>query len=299
LIDDPEPGRALGMPAPMRRRDMLQLIERGHGATVGQLARYYGVATVTVHRDLEALAQEGAIERVRGGARAVSPQPPVQSDFARRHRSSRAAKERIARRAARLVSEGMTVFLDSSTTCLAVAAELARAEPAPGITVVTNSPAIAYELKAPTMHIIVTPGEVDQDLMLIGGRWTVEFVRRIQFELAFISGAGLTLDHGLATRQRNIADVLHAVRDVARRTVALVDSSKFGVSSLLSIAPATELDEIIVDDNLPADILTAYSRAGVSLTIAGGENLRGSALDGLELDADPVSAQEPAPGAFG
>lgn len=286
------------MPAQMRRRDMLQLIEREHGATVSELARYYGIAPVTVHRDLETLVREGAIERVRGGARAISPLPAAQSDFVRRHHTSQAAKKQIARHAARLVSEGMTVFLDSSTTCLALAAELARAERAPGITVVTNSPAIAYELKAPTMHIIVTPGEVDQDLMLIGGRWTVEFIRRVQLEVAFVSGAGLTLDYGLATRQRNIADVLHAVRGVARRTIALVDSSKFGVSSLLSIAPATEFDAIVVDDDLPAEILTEYTTAGVTVLLADGEDVPESELEALELDDDPVALEQNPPEAL-
>jgi DeoR/GlpR family transcriptional regulator of sugar metabolism len=268
---------------------MLRLIERQHGATVAELARIYGVATVTVHRDLEALAREGAIERVRGGARAIATAPSTHSDFDRRYRASRVAKEQIARRAAALVSEGMTVFMDSSTSCLALAVELASGEP-PGITVVTNSPAIAYVLKAPTIHIIVTPGEVDQDLMLIGGRWTVEFIRRIQLEVAFISGAGLTLDHGLATRQRDIADVLHAVRAVARRTVALVDSSKFGVSSLLSISPAREIDEIIVDGG--ERVAEEYRLAGVPLTIADGPDLRGAdgdhqAAAGIELVEEP------------
>ena len=260
------------MAAPIRRQAMLRLIARQQGATVAQLARVYGVAAVTVHRDLAALAREGAIERVRGGARAINSALVPDSDFTRRRRTAQTAKAQIARRAASLVGEGMTVFLDSSTTCLALALELVRRGP-PRITLVTNSPAIAYELKEPAIHLVVTPGEVDQELLLVGGSWTVEFIRRVQLEVAFFSGAGLTLDHGLATRQRSIADVLHAVRQVTRRTVALVDSSKFGAFALLPIAPVTELDEIIVDDGLAAEVVAQYRHAGASLTVADDEDL--------------------------
>jgi DeoR/GlpR family transcriptional regulator of sugar metabolism len=263
------------MAAPIRRRQMLRVIERQQGATVAELARLYGVAAVTVHRDLEALAREGAIERVRGGARAISGGFATESDFTRRRRTSEAAKALIARRAAGLVSEGMTVFLDSSTTCLALAAELVRREP-PVITLVTNSPAIAYELKEPAINIVVTPGEVDQEMLLIGGSWTVEFISELQLEVAFISGAGLTLDRGLATRQRSIADVLQAVRLVARRTVALVDSSKFGSPALLPIAAVAELNEIIVDGALPDDVVAQYRGAGAALTVADHEDLGGA-----------------------
>ena len=274
-------------------RDMLRLIERQHGATVGELARHYGFAAVTVHRDLEALAREGAIERVRGGATAVTEIPGAESDFTRRRRNSHDAKEQIARHAAGLVSEGMTVFLDSSTSCVALAAELAR-RGSPGITLVTNSPAIAYELKGAAIHIVVTPGEVNQDMKLIGGRWTVEFIGRVQLEIAFISGLGLTLDQGLATRQRDIADVLHAVRDVARRTVALVDSSKFGVSSLLSIAPATELDDIVVDEGLPDSLVAEYRRAGVRLTVADDQDSGDGDREPPDVGERVVPLQDPA-----
>ena len=39
------------------------------------------------------------------------------------------------------------------------------------LTLVTNSPAIAMELDAPAIHVVLAPGEVDQTLRMIGGRW--------------------------------------------------------------------------------------------------------------------------------
>ena len=118
------------------------------------------------------------------------------------------------------------------------------------------------------MHVIVTPGEVDQNLRMIGGRWAAEFLSGLNFDVAFVSAAGLNLDKGLTTTRRALADTLNAARAVSARTVGLIDSSKFGRSSLLSIAQAQELDAIVVDSGLLPETFDEYARAGVSLVRA-------------------------------
>ena len=77
-----------------------------------------------------------------------------------------------------------------------------------------------------------------------------------------------TLDAGLTTSRRPLADVLNAARASAERTIGLIDASKFGRASLLSIAGAEELDTIVTDDGLPEESAAEYRAAGVSLEIA-------------------------------
>ncbi len=132
-----------------------------------------------------------------------------------------------------------------------------------------NSPAIAFELSAESIHVIVTPGEVDQHMRLIGGRWASEFLSGLNIDMAFISCAGITLEEGLTTSRRALADVVNAARAVARRCVALVDSTKFGRASLLTMARPDGLDLLIVDTGLPAEIVDEYRRAGVPIEVAG------------------------------
>jgi DeoR/GlpR family transcriptional regulator of sugar metabolism len=265
---------------------MLRRIEADGGGSLADLARTYGVSTVTVHRDLEVLAGEGLVERIRGGVRALArPNGVGQRDFEQRVNHAGEAKRMMAASAAQLVSERATIFLDASTTCFALARELERVAP-PGITIVTNSPAIAFEIDAPSIHLILTPGEVDQNWRLIGGRWTVEFIAALNVETAFISGAGLTLENGLTTSQRNIADVLHAACAAAQETVALVDASKFGISSLLTIATIDAIDRLIVDDGVDRELLAAYRRAGVNVTVAGGAATADSDPDAADPGAD-------------
>jgi DeoR/GlpR family transcriptional regulator of sugar metabolism len=255
------------VPPALRRSQILERIRREGGVTISQLAHDHGVSTITVHRDLAELASDGLIERVHGGARAVdggADSQPIETAWDKRVRQADEAKAEIARHAARLVEDGATIFLDSSSTCLALAKRLA-AEPAGTITLVTNSPAIAFQLTAESIHVIVTPGEVDPHMRLIAGRWAREFLSDLNVDIAFVSAAGITLEQGLTTSRRPLEDVVNAARAVARRTVALIDSTKFGRASLLTIVRPEELDLVVVDSGLPADVLERYRSAGVPI----------------------------------
>lgn len=250
---------------------MLERIRRDGGVSIAELADSHDVSTITVHRDLAELSAEGLIERVHGGARAINGQTDgqrIETAWDGRVAQGREAKAAMAAHAARLVSDNATIFLDSSSTCLALARAL-EADPPQMVTLVTNSPAIAFELSAESIHVIVTPGEVDPHMRLIGGRWAYEFLSQLNIDMAFISAAGVTLEQGLTTSRRPLADVVNAARAVARRCVALVDSSKFGRSSLLTMSRAEELDLLIVDSGLPAETVSEYRRAGVPIEVAG------------------------------
>ena len=257
------------MPADVRRARILEQIQRSGGASVAELAAAHGVSTITVHRDLETLAREGLVERIRGGARPSGDGARIQvaTDWTKRLRHAADEKRAIAARAADLVEDGSTIFVDSSTTCLALARQLER-HPPRALTLVTNSPSVAAELHAQSIHVIVAPGEVDQTLRMIGGRWTAEFLAQLNIEAAFVSAAGITLEHGLTTTRRALADVLQAALQSSARKIGLIDSSKFGLSALLTIAHANELDAVIVDAALPDETLDTYRAAGVNLILA-------------------------------
>jgi DeoR/GlpR family transcriptional regulator of sugar metabolism len=248
---------------------MLERIQREGGVSVAELARAYEVSAITVHRDLEQLAGDGLVERVHGGARAIAPAgaiaaPVIATAWSQRVEQAAAAKDAIADRAAELVKPGSTIFLDASSSALCLARRLME-DPPNELTLVTSSPAIAYEMQAEPVHVVVAPGELDQHMKMIAGRWTVEFVSQLNFDMAFVSAAGLTLDEGLTTSRRPLADVVNAARSAAKRTVALIDASKFGRASLLTIMGAADPDLIITDSALPADVAMTYDAAGVHL----------------------------------
>jgi DeoR/GlpR family transcriptional regulator of sugar metabolism len=257
------------MPPALRRAQILERIQRDGGVSVADLARDHAVSAITVHRDLEQLAREGLVERVHGGARALrglGTMPLIATAWTQRVEQASAAKMAIAGHAASLVSPGSTIFLDASSSALALARRLMD-EPPNELTLVTNSPAIAFELMAEPIHVVICPGELDQHMRMLAGRWTVEFIGDLNFDTAFVSAAGLTLDAGLTTSRRPLADVVNAARAAAGRTVGLIDSTKFGRASLVTIARAQDVDLIVSDDGLDERVAEQYRTEGVRLEI--------------------------------
>jgi DeoR/GlpR family transcriptional regulator of sugar metabolism len=257
------------VPPALRRAQILERIQRDGGVSLADLARDHAVSPITVHRDLEQLAREGLVERVHGGARAIrglGTLPQIATAWTQRLEQAAGAKTAIAGRAAAMVAAGSTIFLDASSSAFALARRLVE-DPPNELTLVTNSPAIAFEVLAEPMHVVVCPGELDQHMRMIAGRWTVEFIGDLNFDTAFVSAAGVTLDTGLTTSRRPLADVVNAAQAAAGQTVGLIDSTKFGRASLVSIAPAQELDLIITDDGLEPAMAEQYRTDGVRLEI--------------------------------
>jgi DeoR/GlpR family transcriptional regulator of sugar metabolism len=107
-------------------------------------------------------------------------------------------------------------------------------------------------------------------MRMLAGRWTVEFIGDLNFDTAFVSAAGVTLDAGLTTSRRPLADVVNAARAAASSTVGLIDSTKFGRASLVTIAPAQEVDLIVSDGGLDESVAEQYRTEGVRLEIVNG-----------------------------
>jgi len=249
-----------------RRARILDHIRQMGGASLAELAREHSVSSITVHRDLEQLSRAGLVVRFHGGARAAETAPVEHAETAweRRLRQAGAAKDAIAAHARAMVEDGATIFLDATSSAYALAHRL-DVEPPEDLTIVTTSPAVALGLDSRGIRVIVAPGEVDLRMRAIADGWTVEFLRRIKLDTAFISGAGFDLAHGLTTSRRPLADALAAVRESADRMIALVDASKFGRASMVTIAAADELDAVVVDAGLSDADAAAYAAAGVRL----------------------------------
>jgi DeoR family fructose operon transcriptional repressor len=250
-----------------RRALILERVQREGGASLAELATEHAVSPVTVHRDLELLSDAGLIERVRGGARSLpDTRPPIEAGWNTRVRGAAREKDAIALKARAMIEDGSTIFIDASTTGMALARAL-ELRPPTELTLVTNSPAIALGLTADTIHVIVPPGELNQHMRVLTGRWTVDFLAELNIAVAFISAAGVTLEHGLTTSRSGLADTLNAAAGAAARTVGLFDSSKFKRSSLLTVRSAQSLDMIITDAGLDAATIDEFRAAGVNLVV--------------------------------
>ncbi len=248
------------------RERILRRLRSGATAGVRELSEELGVSPVTVHRHLARLEAEGLIARPRGGARLLSG-AAIDLDFEHRLAAHAERKQAIARRALDFVPTNGSVFIDASTTCLFAIREIER-RIGGNLTVVTSSPAVLRTFNSPSIQVVATPGELDTTLRAILGPWTIEFLEKLNLETALISGVGISLESGLMTSHRQLADLLQHVVRHCHQVYVLIDSSKFGRTALLSIVEPWAVAGVITDSGLGAAEARAYRAKGVNLIIA-------------------------------
>jgi len=107
--------------AEQRRALILDEVRRRGGVRVNELTRKLGVSDMTVRRDLDALARQGVLEKVHGGAVPVVEASTHEPGFEAKSGLELTAKEDIARSAAELVAPGTAIALSGGTTTYALA----------------------------------------------------------------------------------------------------------------------------------------------------------------------------------
>ncbi|WP_335977084.1 MULTISPECIES: DeoR/GlpR family DNA-binding transcription regulator [Streptomycetaceae] len=250
----------------MSNADRHRLIAREVGAagsaTVQQLAELTGASEMTIRRDLDALAAQGVLERVRGGARTLllrGEEPP----FALRLSDAVDAKRRIAAETSALIADGETVVLDSGTTCLEVA-RLLRERP---VTVVPLSlQAIRLFGEQPGPATLLVPGGQPRAAEgALTGPLTLASLAALRFDTAVIGCCGLSAAEGLTAYDLDDAAVKKAAIGASRRAVVATDGGKLGHTAFAFVAAAAQLPRLVTDIDAPAAEIAALEEAGTTV----------------------------------
>ncbi|WP_089106166.1 DeoR/GlpR family DNA-binding transcription regulator [Streptomyces hyaluromycini] len=232
-----------------------QALRESGSATVQDLAELTGASEMTIRRDLDTLAAQGVLERVRGGARTLllrGEEPP----FALRAREAVEAKRRIAAEVSSLITDGETVLLDSGTTCLEVARHLRQ------------RPVTVMPLSLQAIHLFgETPGPAT--LMVPGGRpraaegaltgpLTLASLSALRFDTAVIGCCGVSAAEGLTAYDLDDAAVKKAGIASARRIIGAADGSKLGRTAYAYVGPSALLHTLVTDSTAPAEEVAAF-----------------------------------------
>jgi DeoR family transcriptional regulator of aga operon/DeoR family fructose operon transcriptional repressor len=248
-----------------RRQEILRRIQQRGRASVSELSQEFGVSEVTVRGDLQALAELNLIVRTHGGAVPVTPGPVVPS-LALRRRQQVAEKERIGAAGAALIANGDAVFLDSSSTTLAIAQRLKHLR---DVTLITNSLAIAEEaLDMPGVTAVMPGGTLRRETASLVGVGGVEILRQYNIRLGFFGAHGITLEEGLTDVSAAEAETKRPLVGMCRRVIAVLDASKWGRVGVASFAGLQDVQTVITDRQAPEDLVGQVRAAGIEVLVA-------------------------------
>ena len=244
-----------------RHRLILETLRERKKSSVLELARQFDVPEERIRKDLARMDESGLVHSYPEGAKVLLSPPPMA-----RAGQSQADKARIARKALECVQDGETIYLDSGLTVMLFAKELRAVR---NLTVITNSPPV----------LVYLGPEIDKRIVLIGGEYSGAdqccFGMMTEKELAdiyvskVIMGAD-SIDVGTGAvfaRVRHFGYIQAVIRN-AKQTILLAESSKFNQIRGLKIVELAQINTIVTDPGLPADVQDTLRRMGISLLVA-------------------------------
>jgi DeoR/GlpR family transcriptional regulator of sugar metabolism len=258
-----------------RTRVILRLLDERERVTVAELTRLFAASEVTIRQDLAQLEGQGRLTRVRGAAirrSAVVDQGGFDLRLGQRVPEKRA----IAAAAARLVRDGSSVALDSSTTAYYVALELrARKD----LVVMTSGLRVANLLSAlPRTTVIVPGGRIRSSSQSIVGDFGGGFAGRGRVDVGFFGATSVSAEHGYLEIDSDEAIIKRRLMEICDTVVGIFDSAKARRLALTPFAPPGEAHMTISDTGLPADIV---------------ESLRAAGQEVILVDVPAAAAQDP------
>ena len=245
----------------IRQEQMREYIEQKNVVTIKELqALFPDVSLMTIHRDLDALERSGLVVKFRGGAKSVklSGDP----EFNVRMRENNMGKTLIAQKALELIQPHTSIFLDASTTNLA----LAKILPDINLNIITTGPSIALELcRLHNPVVTLCCGTINRKNLALSGQNTLQMLEGINIDLAFIGVSGCSVDAGLTCGTEGDMLVKRQVIRKARTSVAMCGVEKFSCLMPYTFAQLGDVDYLISDAPVPEAVAQAAKKTDLKI----------------------------------
>jgi DeoR/GlpR family transcriptional regulator of sugar metabolism len=253
-----------------RQQKILRDIDEIEDDLIPKLSQKYGVSEMTIRRDLKILEEKGQVMRTFGGA-VRWPPPAVEGTLLAWHRRQKvgaAQKAQIGRYAAQhLVADGNIIILEAGTTAGAMIEHLADKQ---DLTVVTNgfyTTGALLRLMPPTTTIICAGGMLQSDNATFVGPIAKRFFREFHAHRLFLSATGISLQTGVSDPEMLETDIKQAMVAAATEVILLMDSSKFGIMSLMEVVKLEQINLLVTDSQAPEAMVAELRTRGLDIVI--------------------------------
>jgi len=246
-----------------RQLKIIDLLRRAGRVSVDELVAEFNTSAETIRRDLSTLAHKGKIQKIHGGA-LLPNNPQGEGPFQQRMAENIAAKRIIAEKASQLIVAGDTLLIDTGSTTLIFAEEIASIK---NLTVITNSTEIAKIIATPKNNstVFLLGGEYNADNRETLGAMLSVQLEQFQVKYAVLTVGSLNAQVGAADFNAAEAVVARAMLQRAKQSILLVDSSKFNNTGLYVVAKLNQFDQLVCEIDPDNALKMALEEAKVEL----------------------------------
>jgi len=237
---------------------IIKRLQSNQYVKLGELSEALQVSSDTIRRDIEFLATNGLLTKVRGGAIPHSPNAP---SFKERIHVSEDEKGVIARKALSLIGPGDTILLDGGTTTYALASLLNGP-----LTVITNNiPAAALLAGRKDMEIIIPGGRVLPDSQITSGADAIRLLQQLHVSTCFIGVCSLHHEIGVSSIDYFESEMKRAMINCSDKIVAVGSHDKIGTAEPYKICEIDVLDSIITEIEPSDPLFEPYRNLNIDI----------------------------------
>lgn len=246
-----------------RRQKITELVNREGQITFARLKEAFPeMSEMTLRTDLKYLDETGAIIRIHGGAKSIETVAGTDGFLSMRSVRNQELKQQIAKKAIELLHSCSSVFLDSgSTTTL-----LARYMPDEPRQIFTSGLTCATEmamLTQPSIHLL--GGHLNRYSLSVSGSRSVLELQSYHFDICFLGVTSFHPEFGFCCEAQEDCILKQTAMNRSAYSVALMDSTKFGLTNACCFCPPNGVDAIVTDDSLSKEQREFFEKMGVTL----------------------------------
>ena len=249
-----------------RQELIVRMVEHDGKVKVKDLSAQFKVTEDCIRKDLGSLERQGRLKRTYGGA--VKLTQSVHMIEVSRHRHMDVdAKRRIAQAAVSLIQEKDMVFLDISTSNLAIAELLMKSDR--DLTIVTNMIDVLGVLaRNPRIDLIFAGGQINRGRDGFLGSMTQEFIAKLKPDIAFVGAVGVDVAANSVSTY-DIEDGMSKATIIGRskRTYVVAESRKLSTNGNYDYAKLSALAGLITDSEPPSAVRAAAAELGVEIIL--------------------------------
>lgn len=254
-----------------RLQRIMELMRESGRVEVDELEERFTVSGATIRADLRELEKRKLVQRTHGGAllHEVSPEtarPEPDPDYQERVSTNTRSKVAIGRLVAALIRDDESIMLDDGSTTLQVVQAMKKDQRG---TLLTNGLNICYELvRYPAITVFATGGRLNKEDMSFQGRAAQDVASRFHASKAILGASGVSLERGVTTPSEEKAELKKAMMEASSQVIIVADSSKIGHASFVEVCPVKDIDVLVTDDRVQAEVAERLRARGIDVMIA-------------------------------
>lgn len=251
-----------------RRAQTLEMVMREKAIGLAEIAQSQDVSYMTVRRDLKVLEEQKLLSVINGVAVFNSDAPLANN---RRYSLADAGalmvaeKERIGKRAAKMIENNDTIIIDTGSTAEFIARHLPNDKHITTLCFTINALVEVY--RHPNCQIVFPGGYFHNNSLMFESPEGIALIRRNRATKAFVTASGVCPNLGVTCDNHYECPVKRTIIESSQKRILLFDSSKLDRVRIAHFAELNEFDTIITDSGIPKSFQNVADSLGINLIV--------------------------------